>query len=57
MSSMMLKPKLERLTTKIDRTRRSYAATMNDLHLVSLYISQFSDKQDDGLMESSEVAS
>lgn len=46
MSLMMLKPKLDQLTVKIDCTRRSYSATMNDLYLVSCYIRQRSPKQD-----------
>lgn len=39
----MLKPKLEKLTTKIDRIRRAYALTMKDLYLVSCYIRKISN--------------
>lgn len=40
MSQLMLKPKLDKLNTNIDRIRRTYSATMNDLHLVSCFIRQ-----------------
>ena len=45
MGTMMLKPNLDRLSTKIDRIRRTYTVTMSDLYMVSCYIRKFGPKQ------------